>query len=171
LESDDDSSAKKLIEKWQTFAPSLSNIKKLSYEINLVKYSSTKQLELLDGKDNLIFKINGLSDRSFRSLSTLINKNGPINGKALFYVNYGRPEDFAYLMAQKMSFNNQKDSFVIMRRQPNVISQIEQIHQAIHYGFGGLIFFDDEPQEQIPMTNDRHSFFQEWIRYYHDNQR
>jgi hypothetical protein len=53
-----------------------------------------------------------------------------------------------------------------MRRQSTIISQTEQIHQAIHYGFGGLVLFDDnENQQTTTTTNDRHSFFLEWARY------
>jgi hypothetical protein len=53
-----------------------------------------------------------------------------------------------------------------MRRQSTIISQTEQIHQAIHYGFSGLVLFDDnENQQTTTTTNDRHSFFLEWARY------
>jgi hypothetical protein len=50
-----------------------------------------------------------------------------------------------------------------MRRKSTIISQTEQIRQAIHYGFAGLVLFDDD--EPIPTTtNDRQSFSDEWRR-------
>jgi hypothetical protein len=51
-----------------------------------------------------------------------------------------------------------------MRRQQTIISQTEQIHQAIYYGFGALVLFDDNENQQTSTTNDRHSFFFEWVR-------
>jgi hypothetical protein len=52
-----------------------------------------------------------------------------------------------------------------MRRKSTIISQTEQIRQAIHYGFPGLVLFDDdESNPQITTTNDRQSFSDEWER-------
>jgi hypothetical protein len=55
-----------------------------------------------------------------------------------------------------------------MRRQQTIISQTEQIHQAIYYRFAALILFDDNENQQTTTTNNRHSLFKEWARRYQD---
>ena len=53
-----------------------------------------------------------------------------------------------------------------MRRGKTIISQTEQIHQAIHYGFGGLVLFDDnENQQTTTTTNNRPTFYSDWLRH------
>ena len=60
----------------------------------------------------------------------------------IYYANYGRQEDFAYLINKnQISFENNNHAIVFMRRKSTIISQTEQIHQAIHYGFAGLVLF------------------------------
>ncbi len=167
IESEIDS-ANKLYEQWQLLSPSLTHVNKFSYDIDLSKYSSSNQwngIELLDGKtENELLKIDRLSTENFLSFSSLI-KSGTINANSIYYVNYGRQEDFAYLFQNKIRFENPDKSILFMRRQSTIISQTEQIHQAIFYGFNGLVLFDDYQNQQITTTNDRQSFFREWARY------
>jgi hypothetical protein len=91
-------------------------------------------------------------------------KSNTVNGNSIYYVNYGRQEDFAYLFKNRINFANPDKSIVFMRRNPTILSQTEQIHQAIYYGFGALVLFDDNQNQQTTTTNDRHSFFREWAR-------
>jgi hypothetical protein len=143
-------------------------VNKFSYDIDVSKYTPMKQwsgIELLDSKnDTELLKIDRLATENPLSFSSLI-RSGTINSNSIYYVNYGRQEDFAYLFQNRIRFENQDKSILFMRRQSTIISQIEQIHQAIHYGFGGLVLFDDNENQQITTTNDRHSFFHEWVRY------
>jgi len=161
-------SANKLYDQWQSLSPSLTHVNKFFYDINLSKYISSNQwngIELLDGKtEKELLKIDRLLTNDFLSFSSLI-KSGTITGNSIYYVNYGRQEDFAYLFENRIRFENQEKSILFMRRKSTIISQTEQIHQAIHYGFGGLVLFDDNENQQIPTTNNRHSFFREWARY------
>lgn len=142
---------------------------KFSYDIDVSKYTPIKQwsgIALLDSKnDKELVKIDRLSSENPLSFSSLI-KSGTIDGNSIYYVNYGRQEDFAYLFRNQIRLENQDKSILFLRRQSTIISQIEQIHQAIHYGFGGLILFDDNDNQQITTTNDRYSFFREWARYH-----
>ncbi len=161
-------SANKLYEQWQSLSPSLSQVNKFSYDIEVSKYATANQwsgMELLDGKTNKeLLKIDRLSTENVLSFSSLI-KSGTINGNSIYYINYGRQEDFAYLFQNRIRFENPENSIVFMRRQSTVISQTEQIHQAIYYGFGGLVLFDDNENQQTTTTNDRHSFVREWGKY------
>jgi hypothetical protein len=167
LESENDS-ANKLYEQWQLLSPSLTGAKKFSYDINVAKYAPLTQrngIELLDNKNGKeLLKFDRLSTDNFLSFSSLV-KSGTIDANSIYYVNYGRQEDFAYLFQNKIRFENLKKSIVFMRRKSTVISQIEQIHQAIYYGFGGLVLFDDNENQQITTTNHRNSVFGEWARY------
>lgn len=88
-------------------------------------------------------------------------KPGQIDGNYIYYVNYGRQEDFAYLIKKsQISLDKIHQSILFMRRKSIIISQTEQIRQAIHYGFPGLVLFDDdESNPQITTTNDRQSFW------------
>ena len=88
-----------------------------------------------------------------------------MNGNSVYYVNYGRQEDFAYLFTKNIYSKDDKKSIVFMRRNQTIISQTEQIHQAIYYGFGGLVLFDDHEEQQTATTNNRQSFYQALSRY------
>ena len=156
--------ANKLYDQWQV----LTHVNKFSYEIDVSKYTPINQwsgIAVLDTKDNKeMIKIDRLSTENPISFSSLI-KSGTIEGNSIYYVNYGRQEDFAYLFQNRIRFENTDKSILFLRRQSSVISQIEQIHQAIHYGFGGLVLFDDNENQQMTTTNNRHTFFLEWARY------
>jgi hypothetical protein len=93
-------------------------------------------------------------------------KSGKINANYIYYVNYGRQEDFSYLIKQnQIEFENNDKTIIFMRRKSTIISQTEQIRQAIYYRFAGLVLFDDdESNPQIATTNDRQSFSDEWQR-------
>jgi hypothetical protein len=160
--------ANKLYDQWQTFSPVLNHINKFSYEIDVSKYTPINQwsgITVFDTKDNKeLIKINRLSMENPISFSSLV-KSGSIESTSIYYVNYGRQEDFSYLFQNRIRFENTDKSILFLRRQSTIISQIEQIHQAIHYGFGGLVLFDDNENQQITTTNNRHSFFLEWARY------
>jgi hypothetical protein len=96
-------------------------------------------------------------------------KSGRIDANYIYYVNYGRKEDFAYLIKQnQIQFENNNKTIIFMRRKSTIISQTEQIRQAIHYKFAGLVLFDDNQlNEQLTTTtNDRQSFSDEWKRLF-----
>lgn len=166
MESENDA-ANKLYQQWQSLSPSLTRVNKFSYDIKLSKYAPLIQwsgIQLLDGKnDKELLKVDRLSTEEFLSFSSMIKSN-TVNGNSTYYVNYGRQEDFAYLIKNRINFQNSDQSIVFMRRKPSIISQTEQIHQAIYYGFGALVLFDDNENQQITTTNYRHSFFDEWAR-------
>jgi hypothetical protein len=122
----------------------------------------------LDDKTNQeLAKFNLLTTNEYLTFSSLI-KSGRIDANYIYYVNYGRQEDFAYLIKQnQIQFENNNKTIIFMRRKSTIISQTEQIRQAIHYGFSGLVLFDDddEANQQITTTtNDRQSFSDEWRR-------
>jgi hypothetical protein len=100
-------------------------------------------------------------------------KSGRINANYIYYVNYGRQEDFAYLIKKsQIHFENKDKTIIFMRRKSSIISQTEQIRQAIHYRFAALVLFDDDDQpNQITTTNDRQTFSQEWERLSTDKER
>lgn len=98
-------------------------------------------------------------------------KSDRIDATYIFYVNYGRQEDFAYLMKQiQFNVENNDKTILFMRRKSTVISQTEQIRQTIRHGFAGLVLFDDDEDgdsqsyQQIETTKDRQSFGEEWLR-------
>ena len=75
-------------------------------------------------------------------------------------------KDFAYLIKHsQIEFENNNKTIIFMRRKSTIISQTEQIRQAIRYRFAGIVLFDDESNEQITTTtDDRQSFSDEWKR-------
>ncbi|CAF1129722.1 unnamed protein product [Adineta ricciae] len=163
----EDNAANKLLETWRSLSPSLDRVNKFSYDVMLSKYvesSAWNGIQLLDGQNNTeLLKIDRLSTNELISFSSLM-KSGTVDGKFVYYVNYGRQEDFAYIFKHRIGIREPEKSVVFMRRRPSVISQTEQIYQAIYYGFGGLVLFDDNVDQQI-VTNNRHTFFEEWRRY------
>ncbi|CAF4789812.1 unnamed protein product [Rotaria sp. Silwood1] len=167
IESENDA-ANKLYEQWKSYSSTLTRINKLTYDINLSKFASSTQwsgIQLFDDKNEKEFlKVNHLSTENFLALSSLVKSN-TIDGNSIYYVNYGRQEDFAYLFKNRIRFENSEKSIVFMRRKSTIISYIEQIHQAIYYGFDGLVLFDDNENAQITTTNNRYSFFRDWARY------
>ncbi|CAF0984827.1 unnamed protein product [Rotaria sordida] len=167
IESENDA-ANKLYEQWKSYSSSLTHVNKLTYDINLSKFSSSNiwsGIQLTDDSNrNEFLKVNLLSTENFLSFSSLV-KSGEIDGNSIYYVNYGRQEDFAYLFKNRIRFEDHEKSIVFMRRKSKIISQTEQIHQAIYYGFGGLVLFDDNENTQTTTTNDRYSFFRDWARY------
>jgi hypothetical protein len=168
IESETDA-ANKLYEQWRNLSPNLTHVNKFSYEIDVSKYTPINQwsgITLFDSKnDKELMKIDRLSTDDILSFSSLI-KSGKIDSNSIYYANYGRQEDFAYLFRNRIRFDKTQDkSILFLRRQSTIISQIEQIHQAIYYGFGGLVLFDDNENQQITTTNTRQSFFLEWARY------
>ncbi|CAF4364129.1 unnamed protein product [Rotaria sp. Silwood2] len=173
IESENDA-ANKLYEQWKSYSPSLTHINKLTYDINLSKFAPSTQwsgIQLFDDKnDKELLKVDLLPTENFLFFSSLV-KSGIINGKSIYYVNYGRQEDFAYLFKNRIHFKDPEKSIVFMRRKPTLISQTEQIHQAIYYGFGALVLFDDNENAQITTTNDRHTFFRGWARYLSEEER
>ena len=160
--------ANELVAQWKSLAPELSRTKKFSYDLELSKSISAKQWSGIELTHLNLSRNDRYSATDFRSLSSLI-RSETFESQTIYYVNYGREEDFAYLFRFRILYANMNQSIVLMRRHPAVISQIEQIRQAIHYGFGGLILFDDPDNQQITTTNDRHSFFAEWARYFTEN--
>ncbi|CAF2045254.1 unnamed protein product [Rotaria magnacalcarata] len=167
IESENDA-ANKLHEKWKSYSSVLTRVNKLTYDINLSQYASSTQwsgAKLLDSKDGKeLLKVNRLSAENILSFSSFI-KSGEIDGNSIYYVNYGRQEDFAYLFKNRINFQDRQKSIVFMRRQRTIISQSEQIHQAIYYGFAALVLFDDTENSQTKTTNDRFPFYQDWVRY------
>ena len=169
IESENDS-AKRLEQTWQSFSKVFTRVNKLSYDLTLSTYAQSSQwsgIQLINGKTNEeLAKFNLLSTNDYLTFSSLI-KSGQIDASYIFYVNYGRAEDFAYLLKQnQIPFDQINQTILFMRRQSSIISQTEQIRQAIHYGFSGLVLFDDnEPNPQTATTNDRQSFTNEWTRF------
>lgn len=153
-----------LFTQWKSRSPELSHAKKFSYEFDLSKPISSQQWSGMELIHEKLAKTDRFPTKDFVSFSSLI-RSGTLESKEIYYVNYGREEDFAYLFRFRIAMRDMKQSIVFMRRQSNIISQIEQIRQAIHYGFGGLVLFDDQENQQITTTNDRYAFFQEWARY------
>lgn len=142
-------------------------INKLTYDVNLSKLVSSNiwsGIQVLDSKNEAeLLKANILSAENFVSFSSLM-KSGKIDASSIYYVNYGRQEDFAYLLKNRITGGNFERSIVFMRRKPTIISQTEQIHQAINYGFNALILFDDNENSKTK-TSDRLTFFQNWAAY------
>jgi hypothetical protein len=175
IESENES-AKKLEENWQLLSKIFTRVNKFSYDLTLSTYSPSTQwsgIQLLDGNtDHELAKFNILPTNDYLTFSSLI-KSGRINANYIFYVNYGRQEDFAYLIKKNaIHFENKDKTIIFMRRQSTIISQTEQIHQAIRYKFAGLVLFDDDEQpNQITTTNDRQTFSQEWERLSTDKER
>ena len=167
MESETDA-ANKLHQQWQSLSPSLSRVNKLSYDITLSKYAPSTQwsgIQLLDSKsDSELLKADRSATEEFVSFSSLI-KSGTVDGTSIFYVNYGRSEDFAYLIQNQIPLAEPNKSIVFMRRQSTVLSQTEQIHQAIYYGFGAVVLFDDRENQQVTTTNNRQPFYREWVRH------
>ncbi|CAF0716851.1 unnamed protein product [Adineta steineri] len=162
--------ADRLYKQWQSLSPSLSHVKKFSYDINLSKYAPFTKwsgIQLLDGKNEKeLLKVDRLLTEDMISFSSLL-KSTTVTGNSIYYVNYGRQEDFAYLIKHNIPFGNSETSIVVMRRQQTIISQTEQIHQALYHGFGAIIFFDDNKDSQTTETTDtRQNFFREWVRQY-----
>ena len=168
--SDDseDNAATKLYEKWQSLSPSLDRVNKFSYDVMLSKYLQSSQwngIQLLDGKnDTELLKIDRLSTNELISFSSL-PKSGTIDGKFIYYVNYGRPEDFSYVFKSYITADQRAQSIIFMRRRATIISQTEQIHQAIYYGFGGLVLFDDNVNQQTASSDNRNTFYDDWRRH------
>ncbi len=168
IESETDS-ANKLEQHWRSYSKVFTRVNKLSYDLTLSTYSSSSQwsgIQLIDGKaDQELAKFNLLSTNDYLTFSSLV-KSGKIDGNYIYYANYGRQEDFAYLIQQnQISLDKIHQSILFMRRKSTIISQTEQIRQAIRYGFPGLVLFDDDDSNpQITTTNDRQSFFNEWER-------
>lgn len=169
IESENDS-AKKLEQTWQSFSKVFTRVNKISYDLTLSTYAQSSQwsgIQLLNGKTNdELAKFNLLSTNEYLTFSSLI-KSGQVDANFIFYVNYGRAEDFAYLFKQnQIQFEHINQTILFMRRRSSIISQTEQIRQAIRYGFSGLVLFDDnEPNPEITTTNDRQSFTNEWTRF------
>ena len=162
--------ANRLERSWQSLPKAFSRVNKRSYDVTLSAYASADQwngIQLLDRDTNdELAKFGRVSTEDYLTFSSLI-KSGTSNGHFIYYVNYGQPEDLAYLINQNVIHreNNEK-TIVFMRRQSRVMSQTEQIRQAIHHRFAGLVLFDDEGSDQNcdenTATNDRRSFSQEW---------
>ncbi|UJR29970.1 hypothetical protein I4U23_017517 [Adineta vaga] len=159
--------ANKLYDKWQSLSPSLDHVNKFSYDTILSKYASSpwSGIQLFDAKgETELLKIDRSSTNDFISFSSLL-KSGTIDANSIYYVNYGRQDDFAYLLNNGINFGASNKSIVFMRRQSSILSQTEQIHQAIYYGFDALVLFDDHENQQITTTNHRQSYFNEWRRF------
>ncbi|CAF5120147.1 unnamed protein product, partial [Rotaria magnacalcarata] len=174
LESEIDA-ANKLELNWKSLSSIFNRVNKLSYDLTLSTYAPSLQwsgIQLLDRKnDQEIEKFNVLTTNDYLSFSSLI-KSGKVMGNYIYYANYGRQEDFAYLINKnQINFENNNHAIVFIRRKSTIISQTKQIHQAIHYGFAGLVLFDDDDNsnddqtsQNMTITNDRHSFSEEWGR-------
>ncbi|CAF4228132.1 unnamed protein product [Rotaria sp. Silwood2] len=168
IESENDA-ANKLEQNWQSLSNIFTRVNKLSYDLTLSTYSPSTQwsgIQLLDKtNDKELDKFNLLPTNDYLTFSSFI-KSGRINANYIYYVNYGRQEDFAYLINNnQIQFENNDHTIIFMRRKSTIISQTEQIRQAIRYGFVGLVLFDDnESNQQITTTNDRQSFSNEWRR-------
>lgn len=161
-------SAKKLEQTWQISSKVFNQVKQISYDLTLTKFSPLSQwsgIQLIDeNKNEEITRFNLLSTDEYLTYSSLI-KSGQFDGKFVCYVNYGRDEDFAYLFQQNViEYENHRQTIVFMRRQPSIISQSEQIRQAIRYEFGGVVLFDDETtdQQQTSQTKHRQSIVDHW---------
>lgn len=160
--------ANELLAQWKSLAPDLTQTKKFSYEMDLAQSASAKQWNGVELTHLNLSRKDQYSATDFRTFSSLI-RSASFDGQTIYYVNYGREEDFAYLFRLRILYQydqNMNQSIVVMRRHSTLISQIEQIRQAIHYGFGGLILFDDLDHQQMNTNNNRHSFFNEWARYF-----
>ncbi|CAF3458821.1 unnamed protein product [Rotaria socialis] len=181
IESESDA-ANKLELNWKSLSSIFNRVNKLSYDLTLSKYAPSVQwsgIQLLDRKnDQEIEKFNVLTTNDYLSFSSLI-KSGKVMASYIYYANYGRQEDFAYLINKnQINFENNNHAIVFMRRKLTIISQTKQIHQAIHYGFAGLVLFDDDDSsnddqtnQNMTITNDRHSFSEEWGRLSTEKQR
>ncbi|CAF1663966.1 unnamed protein product, partial [Adineta ricciae] len=161
----EDNAANKLFETWQSLSPSLDRVNKFSYDVMLSKYvesSAWNGIQLLDGQNNTeLLKIDRLSTNELISFSSLV-KSGTVDGKFVYYVNYGRQEDFAHLFRSGIWASQRAQSIIFMRRRSSVISQTEQIYQAIYHGFGGLVLFDDNVNQLPAASNGRNTFYNEW---------
>ena len=162
--------ANRLERSWQSLPKTFNRVNKHSFDVTLSGYAPTDQwngIQLLDRDTNdELAKFGRVATNDYLTFSSLI-KSGTFNGHFIYYVNYGQPEDLAHLINQNVIHreNNEK-TIVFMRRRCQVISQTEQIRQAIHHRFAGLVLFDDEGDDQNceenRATNDRRSFAQEW---------
>lgn len=166
-ESENDA-ANKLELEWQSLTNTFTRVNKLSYDLTLSKYAPSSQwsgIEVINKKNEQLEKLNVIINNDYLSFSSLI-KSGKILANYIYYVNYGRQEDFAHLIKKSLiDFKNNDNTIVFMRRKSTIISQTEQIRQAIRYGFGGLVLFDhDESNQQITTTDERQSFSEEWAR-------
>ncbi|CAF0987404.1 unnamed protein product [Adineta ricciae] len=161
--------ASKLEQLWQS-SKLFTRVSKLSYDLTLSIYSPLPQwtgVQLLDKNTNVeIKKCNVLTTNDYLTFSSLV-KSGRVQASYIFYVNYGRKEDFAYLIQKnQIQSENYDKTVVFMRRNFNVITQTEQIRQASRYGFAGLVLFDDpEKDPQLTTTKDRQTFLDEWERH------
>ncbi|UJR16475.1 hypothetical protein I4U23_003377 [Adineta vaga] len=170
-ESESDA-ANQLEQLWQS-SKVFTRVNKLSYDLTLSSYSFSPQwsgVQLFEsGTDKEIKKYNVLSTKDYLTFSSLI-KSGRINPNYIYYANYGRQEDFAYLIHKnQIQFENNDKTIVFMRRKSTVISQTEQIRQASRYGYSGLVLFDDEEKEPqltttTTTTKDQLTFLEEWER-------
>lgn len=144
----------------------------MSFDLTLAKFSSSGQwsgIRVLNSDDEKeLIKISAVINDEYLTLASLI-KSGSIDGNALFYLNYGRPEDLSYLMEKNLidwSANQRK--IALMRRKSPMISITDQVRQAIRYRFSALILFDDENEEKDPLESDfnhRLTLSQEWNRF------
>ncbi|CAF4117947.1 unnamed protein product, partial [Adineta steineri] len=166
IESENDA-ANRVEQNWQLSSKLFTRVNKFSYDVTLSKYVSSTQwsgIKLVNRKtDEEIIKFNLLTTDDYLTFSSLI-KSGRIDANYIYYVNYGRHEDFAYLLkTNQIQLKNNDKTIIFMRRKSTIISQTEQIRQALAYGFAGLVLFDyDEINSQITTTNDRQSFAEKW---------
>ena len=169
MESETDA-ANRLEQTWQSISPKMfTRVNKLSFDLTLSTYAPSPQwsgIQVLDAKtDNELNRYKLAVTNEYLTLSSLI-KSGRVQANYIYYANYGRQEDFAYLLKKnQIQLVNNDKTIVFMRRKTTVISQTEQIRRAGRYGFAGLVLFDDgEQQPHMNATSDRQSFVDEWER-------
>ena len=100
----------------------------------------------------------------FGFLTSLI-KSDTVISSSIYYVNYGREEDFAHLLTESSSLLETANLLLLMRHNPSLISVTEQIQQAIRYHAAALILFDDNEKDQTLTTDERLSAFEKWRKF------
>jgi hypothetical protein len=153
-------SAIDLEQHWRSLLNTFDHVNKISYDVTLSKSSSPSQwngLKLLGLSGDGAFAEWPCSTSSdYLTLSSLV-KSASVQGTSISYVNYGRAEDFAYLMEQNaVEWQDRTRTIVFMRRRETIITQTEQIRQAIRHRYAGLVLFDDDDDDDAqPSLSDR----------------
>jgi len=155
------------VEQWKSMSNGLIEVKSRIYPIDLVKFSSTSSsngIELIDTKtEKVLSKFDGLNNDEFLFLSSFI-RSTTLNSTSIYYLNYGRHEDFAFLIKNRIFLQDAEQSIGFIRRKTSLISVNDQIRHAIYFRFGAIVLFDDEENSSTTTTNDREDSFREWAR-------
>lgn len=156
VESDFDS-ANRLEKHWKTFSRIFHRVERFSSDLTLSKSSLTVQwsgiVTMMNDDEEKSIRFPSLINEDYLTSSTL-RKSGTMESNRIFFLNFGRLEDFAFLIEQNLIDSTDDQTKIgVLKRKSTLISMTEQIRQAIHFGFSALIFFDDDDDEDENQQN------------------